>query len=244
MATALAWWVAAPSSSAPAVSSLRTSARVSPQPSLSDNQWRSRCRRDQATFLCRSNTSKNRSHVQGSSEDQPIAGRSNSAGVALLLDPPMLKEGELEVYVAKCNLDPPLHLLPPPFEHWFTVVGTSTEGYTAYDFRPKAEFVPFIALRVLTFQPVLGEMRCKKLKRLPRRALRVGTTTTATGHALAERFQQQWTPEVNARNNCRHHTNALVEQLTGKPQVLEEMDLQTTYQGILKAVVAYMHALR
>lgn len=105
--------------------------------------------------------------------------------------------------------------------HTLVILQDAAAACTAYDFLPVAPTSPLTAARLLTGGTVPGELRVRRLRGLPRhRCYHVGVASLKAV-AQAEAFQTDWNPDLQLfRNDCRHHTTALVYALTGRRLVL------------------------
>ncbi|KAL5798026.1 hypothetical protein ACOSQ2_002846 [Xanthoceras sorbifolium] len=93
-----------------------------------------------------------------------------------------------------------------------------------FDFQPKDPENIYTAIEVLSGRAVSGAVLVRKLTKLPRnKCWFVGSSKLDTVD-LAMKFNENWETDLRVgQHDCRDYTNGLVEHLTGKKQVLEDL---------------------
>ncbi|KAK1568107.1 hypothetical protein Q3G72_020696 [Acer saccharum] len=94
-----------------------------------------------------------------------------------------------------------------------------------FDFQPKDPENIYTAIEVLSGRAVTGTVLVRNLTKLPRKKCWfVGSSKLDNTVDLAMKFNENWETDLRVgHHDCRDYTNGLVEQLTGKKHVLEDL---------------------
>lgn len=114
----------------------------------------------------------------------------------------------------------------PHLQHFFTILQPTLRGpCVVFDFQPSNPEDVYTAVIALSGGIIPGIVLEREISRLPaRKCWLISKTMAGRGIQDAVKFNDQWDTQLQLwKHDCRHHTEALVEFLTGEKEVLQKL---------------------
>ncbi|CAK9133390.1 unnamed protein product [Ilex paraguariensis] len=112
-------------------------------------------------------------------------------------------------------------------QHFMVIIKSSSPPHSqalVFDFQPKDPEDIFVALAALSGNNIPGAVLTRKLKKLPKTKCWFIGSTNVDALVATLKFNQSWETDLRiGHHDCRDYTNGLVEYLTGKRYVLENL---------------------